>query len=76
MEYEYSPEKRGLEYASAFDGTAVGEGLIACGAAAEYCVVAGSVQLAAYWEGRYRRGIELLRGRMRARCVMPPRRWV
>ncbi len=76
VEYEYSPEKRGLEYASAFDGTAVGEGLIACGAAAEYCVVAGSVQLAAYWEGRYRRGIELLRGRMRARCVMPPRRWV
>lgn len=74
--YEYTPPKRGLDELSAFDGTAVGESLIAAGAAAEYCLICGSVKLSETWEGRYRREIDSAREKYRVPAVIPPRRWV
>lgn len=76
VEYEYTPAKKQLTDKSAFDGTAVGEKLIAAGAAAEYCLVSGAVQLAEHWESRYREEIDLARGKFRTHAVIPPRRWV
>lgn len=76
VEYEYLPAKRCLEDASAFDGTAVGENLVAAGAAAEYSLVSGSVRLAQTWESKYREEIELARDKFRTHAAIPPRRWV
>lgn len=76
VEYEYAPPKKQLEDKSAFDGTAVCEKLVAAGAAAEYSLVAGSVQLAELWESRYREEIDLARCKFRTHASVPPRRWV
>lgn len=76
VEYEYAPAKKQLDDKSAFNGTAVGEKLVASGAAAEYCLVAGSIQLAQLWESRYREEIDLARGKFRTHAYIPPRRWV
>lgn len=76
VEYEYAPQKKALSGISAFDGTAVGEQLIASGAAAEYCLISGAVNLSKTWESHYRCEIDCAREKFRTYAYIPPRRWV
>ena len=76
VEYEFVPAKKSIDDASAFDGTVISENLIATGAAAEYSLVAGSVQFAELWESKYREEIDRARDKFRTHAVIPPRRWV
>lgn len=76
VEYRYSPAKKGMEDDSSYDGTAVGENLIASGAAAEFCLINGESLAAETWESRYRAAIDRARQIHRRKYFLPPRRWV
>ena len=76
VEYEYSPDKKGLDDNCDYAGFNVSERLIADGAVAEFCILNGEVSEAEYWEGEYRREIDRARAKYRKGAKIPPRRWV
>lgn len=76
VEYEYSPPAKKLTDESSYDGYAVGERLVAYGAASEYCLINGEVQSANFFESRYRDEIDKARQKSVSGRHMPPRRWV
>lgn len=76
VEYEYAPDKKGLEDDCDYAGFDVSERLIADGAVAEFCILNGEVSAAEYWEGEYRREIDRARAKYRRAAKIPPRRWV
>lgn len=75
-EYEYSPDKKGLDDDCDYSGLEAGARLIATGAVSEFCLLNGEVSEAEYWEGEYRREIDRARARLRGNIKIPPRRWV
>lgn len=76
VEYEYLPEKKELENGSFYEENELSKELIAYGAAAEYCLISGAVQLSKLWESRYREAIDETRAHSRLAVNIPPRRWV
>ena len=76
VEYEYAPDKKGLEDNCDYAGFDVSERLIADGAVAEFCILNGEVSASEYWEGEYRREIDRARSKYRKAAKIPPRRWV
>lgn len=76
IEYWYTPEKREAEGESAFNGTEVGERLIAEGAASEYCLLNGESLASQVWERRYRESIDKAQRTHRRKHGIPPRRWI
>lgn len=76
VEYWYAPEAKELGGDSAYDGSEVGERLVAAGCAAEYCLLNGESVAAELWEGKYREAIDKARKTHRRARAIPPRRWV
>lgn len=76
VEYWYTPVRRGTDGDSAYDGTEVGERLIAEGAASEYCLLNGEALASQAWETRYRESIDRAQSTHRRKYCVPPRRWV
>ena len=76
VRYFYSPDKKTFSDESSFDGDAVSARLIACGIAAEYCVINGEITAADMWESKYRREIDRARLKYAPALRIPPRRWV
>ena len=76
VKYEYSPPAKKLSGESAYDGCIVGERLVAYGAASEYCLINGEVQMANLFESKYREEIDRARQKCAADSRIPPRRWV
>lgn len=76
IEYWYAPSKKTIDGDSAYDGTEVGESLVAYGAAAEFCLINGESAAAELWESKYREAIDRARSTHRRRRMIPPRRWV
>lgn len=76
VHYEYSPSKKGLNDESDFTESIVGEYLLACGAASEYCLLNGEIEAAQLWESRYRAEIDAAQRKALPKGYMPLRRWV
>lgn len=76
VEYEYLPEKKELEENSFYNVNELSVELIASGAAAEYCLISGAVQLSKMWESKYRDEVDAARAKSRLAVNIPPRRWV
>lgn len=76
VEYNYIPSQKNIEDDSAFDGTEVGELLVAYGTVSEYCLINGESAAAALWESKYRDAIDRSRRTHRRKRYIPPRRWV
>ena len=74
VKYEYCPARKQLDGESDYPGYPVGERLLACGVAAEYCLIEGAVEESESWESRYRGEIERLRPY--AKGVIPARGWI
>lgn len=73
--YTYSPDKKSLSSESDY-GDDVGEEIIACGAASEFCLLNGEAEAAASWESRYRFWIDRSKKTSGTGIYIPPRRWV
>ncbi len=76
VEYWYTPAQKDIDGDSAYDGTEVGELLVAYGAASEYCLINGESAAAELWESKYREAIDGSRRTHRRKHYIPPRRWV
>lgn len=75
VEYEYSPVKKKLQDLSDY-GSEVGEYLFALGAASEYCLINGEIEMSGLWESKYRSAIDGVQARLPVCKNIPPRRWV
>lgn len=76
VEYWYVPAVKTIDDDSEYDGTEVGELLVAYGAASEYCLINGESSAAELWESKYRDAIDKSRRTHRRKRFIPPRRWV
>lgn len=76
VEYWYVPQKKLINGTSEYDGTEVGEILIAYGAAAEFCLINGECSAAEMWESKYREAIDKAALTRKRSNAIPPRRWV
>lgn len=77
VEYEYAPSKKAVTGSSDYEQGEIGEYTLACGMAAEYCLINGEVEAAELWESRYRQEIDAAQRRNISACgYIPPRRWV
>ena len=75
VEFEYAPSKKKIDDDSEY-GAEVGETLLALGAAAEYCLINGEIEMAELWEAKYRKQIDLAQKSLPCGGTIPPRRWI
>ena len=75
VRYTHSPKKKELTDASEY-GDRLGADIPALGAAAEYCLINGEMQLSEALENRYLAAVERARRLPKPGGYVPPRRWV
>ena len=76
VSYTYSPNRKTMEEESEYSALAVGETLLAYGAAAEYLLINGEAEASAEYEKKYRGAIDSARGNAPISELPPPRLWV
>lgn len=73
IEYSYMPEDAGLHGDAGFSDK-IGARVLACGTAAEYCLITGLFEEAALWEKRYKDSL-LAAQRKKSEIRVRQRRW-